>query len=154
MSQPDHAATGGTAVLVGVDGSDGSRAALEYAMGEAAWRALPLRAVMAYAGPDVWVAPEGFVPDARVLHDAAYKDVTALVESVTGARRARGEPVPRVEVEVAMGPASAVLQRLSKGAALLVVGHRGRGGIASRFIGSVGLNCVIHAECTVVVVRG
>jgi nucleotide-binding universal stress UspA family protein len=36
---------------------------------------------------------------------------------------------------------------------LLVVGHRGRGGIARACLGSVGLQCVLHAACPVVVVR-
>jgi nucleotide-binding universal stress UspA family protein len=141
------------AVVVGIDGSEGSRAALEYALDEAVWRDLPVRAVLAYGAADVWATEDGGVPDARTLRDAADREASSLVESAVGARRSRGEPVPPVEVEVAMGPAPAVLERLSRDAALLVVGHRGRGGFASRFIGSVGLSCVIRAACTVVVVR-
>ena len=58
-----------------------------------------------------------------------------------------------VGVEVRSGPAATVLTRLSQSAHALIVGHRGRGGIAGRLIGSVGLSCVVHAETTVVVVR-
>jgi nucleotide-binding universal stress UspA family protein len=142
-------------VVVGVDGSDGSKFALEYAMDEATHRGAPLRAIMAYGGPDVWTTPEGVVPpDAQVLHDAAQREIAAVVEEVSTVRRGRGAPVPAVDLEVAMGPASTVLLHHSRGAAVLVVGHRGRGGLASRIIGSVGLNAVIHADCTVVVVRG
>jgi len=152
MSEPGSAAG---AVVAGVDGSDGSRAALEYAMDEAARRGVPVRAIMAYAGPDVWSSAEGVIPDARILHDAAARDVRALVDDeVSAARAARGAPAPPVvEADIAMGPASTVLIHHSRGAAVLVVGHRGRGGLASRVIGSVGLSAVIHAECTVVVVR-
>lgn len=140
-------------VAVGVDGSDGSRAALAYAMDEAARRGVAVHAITAYAGPDVWSTAEGLVPDARVLHDAAQRELTATLEEVSAARRDQGLPVPEVRSEIAMGPATTVLLHHARGAAVLVVGHRGRGGLASRFIGSVGLNAVIHAECTVIVVR-
>jgi nucleotide-binding universal stress UspA family protein len=46
-----------------------------------------------------------------------------------------------------------VLVRESEHADVLVVGHRGRGAAASRLIGSVGLSAVVHAACTVIVVR-
>lgn len=141
------------AIVVGVDGSDGSRAALEYALDEGARRQLSVRAVMAYEPPYLWVTPKGLVPDARELHRGAKEEASRLVESVTSARQERGDTVPPVEVEVYSGPPSAVLERLSKDAALLVVGNRGRGGTASRFIGSVGLNSVVRAACTVIVVR-
>lgn len=140
-------------VAVGIDGSDGSRAALDYAMDEAARRGVGVHAITAYAGPDVWTTAEGLVPDARVLHAAAQHEVTAAVEEVSARRTSRGLAVPAVRTEVAMGPASTVLLHHARGASVLVVGHRGRGGIASRFIGSVGLSAVIHADCTVVVVR-
>ncbi|MDD7937541.1 universal stress protein [Actinomycetospora lutea] len=149
MSEP---AAGGE-VAVGVDGSEGSRAALDYAMDEAARRGVGVHAITAYAGPDVWSTAEGLVPDARVLHDAAQREATAAVQEVSAVRRERGRPVPEVRTEVAMGPASTVLLHHARGASVLVVGHRGRGGLASRFIGSVGLSAVIHADCTVVVVR-
>ena len=41
----------------------------------------------------------------------------------------------------------------SRQAALLVLGHRGRGAFASTFLGSVGLSCVLHAHCPVTIVR-
>jgi nucleotide-binding universal stress UspA family protein len=40
-----------------------------------------------------------------------------------------------------------------RGADLLVLGHRGRGGFASAVLGSVGLHCVLHALCPVTIVR-
>lgn len=58
-----------------------------------------------------------------------------------------------VELQEAVGRPAQVLVEQSRGAGLLVVGHRGRGGFASALLGSVGLQCVLHAECPVAVVR-
>jgi nucleotide-binding universal stress UspA family protein len=46
-----------------------------------------------------------------------------------------------------------VLIEQAQAADLLVVGHRGRGGLASALLGSVGLHCVLHAACPVIIVR-
>jgi nucleotide-binding universal stress UspA family protein len=143
----------GGSIVVGVDGSDGSRGALEFAVDEALLRNLSVRAVLVYEPPDLWVIPAGVRVDMHELRQAATQKVLAMVESVADARRRRGEAVPVVRAEVHPGPASPVLERLSREAKLLVVGHRGRGEVATRLIGSVGLNCVVHARCTVVVVR-
>lgn len=155
MSDAEPTTHPSDAVVVGIDGSEGSRAALEYALDEAARQNRPLRAVMAYASPaEMWTAPASLLPDARTLHHGAQKAATELVDAATSDRAARGDPMAATTVEVYMGPAAAVLTRLSRGAALLVVGHRGRSGLASHLLGSVGLSCVLHAECTVTVVRG
>jgi nucleotide-binding universal stress UspA family protein len=61
----------------------------------------------------------------------------------------------RVEMEVvgvAGHPATELVEQ-SREAALLVLGHRGRGAIASAFLGSVGLGCALHAHCPVTIVR-
>jgi nucleotide-binding universal stress UspA family protein len=58
-----------------------------------------------------------------------------------------------VDVRVVPGSAGQVLLDQAADADLLVVGHRGRGGIASACLGSVGLQCVLHGACPVVVVR-
>jgi nucleotide-binding universal stress UspA family protein len=52
------------------------------------------------------------------------------------------------------GGAVASLLDASKTAQLLVVGSRGRGGFDGLMLGSVGLQCAMHADCPVVVVRG
>lgn len=153
MSDTEENTTAEGLVVVGIDGSEGSRAALEFAMDEAALRNLRLLAVMVYEPPDLWVFTVGLTADLQGMRHAVEKNAAALVESVTEARTQRGAPVPPVTVEVQSGPASPVLERLSRGANLLVVGHRGRGEVATKLIGSIGLNCVVHAHCTVVVVR-
>jgi nucleotide-binding universal stress UspA family protein len=144
----------GKRVLVGIDDSEGAALALDYALDEAVRRAGSLRAVMAFEPPYIWITSEGVVPPTSDLQHEAKQEATRIVEKAVQARRDRGLAVPATEVEVYSGPPSAVLQRLSKDADVLVVGHRGRGGVASHLIGSVGLNSVIHAACTVIVVRG
>lgn len=65
------------------------------------------------------------------------------------------EPMPdRVEVLGAAGLPAPTLIDLSSDADLLVVGSRGHGGFASMALGSVSLQCVLHARCPVTVVRG
>jgi nucleotide-binding universal stress UspA family protein len=58
-----------------------------------------------------------------------------------------------LEVRTVAGDPAAVLLDEAADADLLVVGHRGRGAIASACLGSVGLHCVVHAPRPVVVVR-
>jgi nucleotide-binding universal stress UspA family protein len=58
-----------------------------------------------------------------------------------------------IAVDAIVGHPGAVLCSAAEGAELLIVGHRGRGTVASTIIGSVGLHCVLHASCPVVVVR-
>ena len=58
----------------------------------------------------------------------------------------------RVDVDAVSGRAGEVLVERARDADLLVVGHRGRGGLRSVALGSVGLNCVLHAPSPVLVV--
>jgi nucleotide-binding universal stress UspA family protein len=58
-----------------------------------------------------------------------------------------------LRVQTVPGAPAAVLVEQAQGADLLVVGHRGRGGVASALLGSVGMHCVLHAPCPVTIVR-
>ena len=58
-----------------------------------------------------------------------------------------------VEKAVVEGPAAQTLIGAAKGAELLVVGSRGRGGFAGLLLGSVSQQCAHHASCPVVIVR-
>ncbi len=140
-------------MLVGIDGSEGSRDALDHAFDEAHWRDVPLVAVTAFDRPDLWITAEGLVPSATALQHAAREQAEATIDAVVAARKDVGAPVPQVHLLVRSGPAAVVLETLSADAALLVVGHRGRGAVASRMIGSTGLSVLLHAACTVTVVR-
>ena len=141
------------AVVVGIDGSPGSRAALDFACDEAQMRGLPIAVAVAWTPPEVWVTPYPLVPSAHDMHTAAIDLATREIAQVLAARAGRGASTPVVELMAASGPAAVILERVSADASMLVVGHRGRGAVASRLIGSVGLSAVVHADCTVVVVR-
>ena len=141
------------AVVVGLDGSGGSRAAFEVACDEAAMRGLPIAAVVAWTPPEVWVTPYPLVPAAQDMHAAAIELARHEIHAVLAARAARGASTPTVELMAAAGPAAVILERLSADATMIVVGHRGRGAVASRLIGSVGLSTVVHARCSVLIVR-
>ena len=139
-------------IVVGVDGSDGSRAALEYAMDEAARRGSGVRVVWAIPETGYWATAYGMTPAligelGRDLEKVGRDMVDAVVAD-------RGDALACVPVDVRAvpGPAAAVLVGQAAEADLLVVGHRGLGGLRSAILGSVGLQCVLHAPTPVTVV--
>lgn len=157
MTENDENREGGV-VVVGVDDSRGAKAALVFAFRDAARRAATVRVVGAYVPPDftqVWLATSR---GADLTEDDGFSvEVRAGVERMVAEVRAElaGEPMPdRVEVVVAAGPPAPTLLEMAGDADLLVVGSRGRGGFASMTLGSVSLQCVMHARCPVTVVRG
>ncbi|WP_448628140.1 universal stress protein [Geodermatophilus sp. URMC 64] len=141
----------GQRVVVGIDGSDGARAALAWALTEAAARDAALEVVTAFPVDFYWADPQlldtGRIDSIRADTEARAR---AMVDEV------RSDPAaPAVEVSVlavAGSPAPHLVQR-SEGAALLVVGSRGRGAVRSTVAGSVALHCAAHARCPVVVVH-
>jgi nucleotide-binding universal stress UspA family protein len=152
-----HAGRWPPRVVVGVDGSPGSRAALVYAFIAAARRGADLEVVSTYSIQTVWIGgyPLG-VPAVATIREEAEARISALVDEVRadGAVRAvPGTADVATAVVVSVGPAAHVLVEASAGADLVVVGSRGRGSVRSVVLGSVALHCVTHARCPVVVVH-
>jgi nucleotide-binding universal stress UspA family protein len=140
-------------VVVGVDGSPESGAALRLAMREAGWRGATVRVVTVYFAPEYWAASYGLAAQPTIEEVIGSQEAVAR-EQLDGA--VAEEPALKdvpVQVVALPGPPAKVLIEQSDGADLLVVGHRGRGGFASAMLGSVGLQCVLHATCPVTVVR-
>jgi len=135
-------------VVVGVDGSAPSRAALRWALDHARLTGARLCPVIAWEVPVYtgWgsMAHEDFGDAAGKLLGEAVHDVLGL------------DPPADVEVveTVLPGHPAQVLIDQSAQARLLVVGSRGHGGFAGTLLGSVSQLCVQHAHCPVVVVRG
>ena len=129
-------------IVVGVDGSPGSRAALRWAHEEAQLRGATLVTVMAWQYPMAASLPAfGAMPAPVDLgEDAAHALQTILTEE--GVSATDEVPITTVVAEGAPTPA------------LLVVGSRGHGGFTGLLLGSVSQQCASHAICPVVVVRG
>jgi nucleotide-binding universal stress UspA family protein len=141
----------GPRVVVGVDGSPGARAALRFALEDAARRGVPVEAVAAYRPPEVWM--DFYAMDdqeADRVRDAAVEKAEAFVAEVVGEVP---QPAPEVRVRAVMGTAAEALIRASAGADLLVVGSRGHGGFSSMLLGSVSMQCALHATSPVTVVH-
>lgn len=135
-------------VLVGVDGSTAAHAALEFAAQEARLRDATLVAVMAVDVPDyAWIDP-------YAVRSHPTEDLLALahqkLDRVLAAAGTEGLEVERVVTAV---PAPRALIDRSADSELLVVGSRGHGGFRGLVMGSVSMQCVLHAQCPVTVVR-
>ncbi len=141
-------------VVVGVDGSAESKAAVAYALRNAAARGESVRAVTAVPEPEMWATGYGVVmlPPVSELLPEAQKTAQEVVDAVVSELGETASGVS-VTVEAVAGPPAQVLLDAAADATELVVGHRGRGGIRSALLGSVGLSCVLHAPGPVTVVR-
>jgi nucleotide-binding universal stress UspA family protein len=145
-------------IVVGVDGSASSQAALRWAAEEAELRGATVEAVHVWAyipapplgepGLVTMPAASGAPVQIEVVRDAAQAELeAALADTFPG-----GTPAG-LEQRLVEGDPAQVLEELSEGAELLVVGHRGRSAIASVLLGSVGKHAVDHSRCPVVIVK-
>ncbi|MFI2642302.1 universal stress protein [Streptomyces sp. NPDC018610] len=136
-------------LVVGVDGSEPSLTAVDWAVDEAARHGLPLRLVHAF----LWERYEGAVP----TDDAEDASERTIAEHLVdrAARRARLRD-PEVEVSCDILPEDAVhaLLRAGNNAFALVTGVRGRGASTAPLLGSTCLAVAARAHCPVLVVRG
>lgn len=140
----------GGPVVVGVDGSASSLAAVRAAAMEAHWRGTRLRLVHAIAWSELHpLGPLSLGPTERALRDAGEPLLTEAEEEASAAA-----PAVDVSRTVVTGDPMAVLEAQSHDAALVVVGSRGRGGFVGLLVGSTGVHLSAHARCPVLVVRG
>jgi nucleotide-binding universal stress UspA family protein len=136
-------------IVVGLDGSPGSKAALQWALDEARLRGWPVRAVLAFPASAA-VPSAGFDPvpiDIEGFDNEAEAALAALVEQ---AGDTSDVEIERVAIP---GPPAQVLIDESEEAKLLVVGSRGIGGVAGLVLGSVSTQIAHHASCPVLIVR-
>jgi nucleotide-binding universal stress UspA family protein len=137
------------AVLVGVDGSPPSLAAVDLALREARLRGRSIRVVYA----DVWARHPAFVDSGSVVVNM-LTDPEAALRAARERISAAGAGDTPVATEVLGGDPAAVLIRESAGAELVVLGHRGHGGFPELLLGSVAAKVAGHAACPVLVTRG
>jgi nucleotide-binding universal stress UspA family protein len=133
-------------VVVGVDGSAGSRVALEWAVTEARLRQGHVTAVTAWESPAVTAGMEGVIWDPASFETAARNEQARMLQ------RVQAGDIAITGLVIAGAPA-AVLLESSQDADLLVVGSRGLGGFNSLLLGSVSTQLVHHAKRPVLVVR-
>lgn len=135
----------GGEVVVGVDGSVAGASAIEFAFAEASLRGAGLRAVHAWNQPVAGGGPFALAS----AEEAAEGERRLLAEALAG----WGERYPDVKVTEQMedGHPVDVLKNASAQADLLVVGSRGRGGLAGLLLGSVSHSLLQHAVCPLVV---
>ena len=153
------AGTGGAGeprVVVGIDGSAGSRAALRHGLDEARRRGARLEVVAAFISPErlAVVNRLPIVTEREAVAAAAEAAARTEVDEVVAGDLAEHPeaPAPPIAVRAVAGDPGPVLTEAAVGAQLLVVGHRGRGGVASTVLGSVAWWCLRHAPCPLTVV--
>jgi nucleotide-binding universal stress UspA family protein len=137
-------------VVVGVDGSRVSDLAVDFALAEAAFRGADLRAIHIWTrtGSD---GLRGRQPAVDHVDDETSARARVLAEAIAG-RRER-YPEVKVDLQVRPGHPGQALVRASGEAQLVVVGARGRGGLAGLLLGSVSQAVLHHADCPVAIVR-
>ncbi|MDN3027820.1 universal stress protein [Streptomyces sp. S.PB5] len=136
-------------LVVGVDGSEPSLRAVDWAADEAVVRGVPLRLVYAC----LWERYEG----AALAHDLGKPAARVLPQDVVGAAAARArarQPGLKVSADVVFEEPEYALVHEARQASALVVGSRGRSGLAEMLLGSVSLTVAAHADCPVIVLRG
>ncbi len=135
-------------IVVGVDGSMASKAALRWALRQAQLTGAVVEAVTAWEFPAVYGYP------APIIDSVNLEELATSVVRDAIAEAAPGADASRIYYKVVEGNAASALLRESAGADLLVVGSRGHGGFVEALLGSTGQHCVHHATCPVVVIRG
>ena len=149
---------GNARIVVGLDGSAAGRAALVFALHDAARRGATIEVVAAFDTAETVAAlcgvPAGSMDSSTEdLRAAVRQQVAAIVEQVSADLAGAWVQPPPVTVTAVAGGATHTLLRAARGADLLVVGSRGRSGLASTVLGSVSMQCVLHATCPVTVVH-
>jgi nucleotide-binding universal stress UspA family protein len=147
---PDSRPTG--LIVVGVDGSEGSRAALAAAVEEAVRTGAEVEAVVTYMAADYWTdLTTVMTPTTEQIRSDLQQRTQQLVDDLLAQRPAGSSPT--VRTNVIEGPAGEVLVHRAGSADLLVVGSRGRGAFRGLLLGSVALHCAMHAPGPVMVVH-
>ncbi|WP_371642321.1 universal stress protein [Streptomyces mirabilis] len=136
-------------IIVGIDGSEPSLRAVDWAADEAALRGAGLRLVYA----SLWERYEG----ACLAHDLGKPSEEVMAQDIvdTAERRAhRRQPGVKVTTDLLPEEPEYALVRESRTALAVVVGCRGRSGLTETLLGSVSVMVAGHAHCPVIVLRG
>lgn len=139
-------------IVVGVDSSHGSRAALRWALTQARLTGAVIEAVAAWQQPATYDYSYGSIPFLSPGDNIAAIAEKVLTETIADIIGAGDDGPVEVRAKVAHGPAAQILLQAAHGADLLVVGSHGHGAFAGMLLGSVSQHCTRHAPCPVVVI--
>ncbi|MFJ3220083.1 universal stress protein [Kitasatospora sp. NPDC086801] len=145
----------GGRIVVGVDGSPPSRAAVRWAARQAGLTGGPLEAVAVWDFPCLY-GEHGLVPPALDGFGPERRAAQILDEALASCPRPDRTPParpPPVRRRLTTGPPGPALVAAAAGAALLVLGNRGRSTPPDAPLGTVAQYCLHHARCPVVIVR-
>lgn len=133
-------------IVVGVDGSEESEAALEWALVDAKRRGARLRVVTGYETPWTFIVTPTY---SELDHE---RDATAMLDRTLDRFR---EHHPDIEIETLVLPRKPALALVdaARDADLLVIGGHGHGRLQGMHLGSVATYCVHHAPCPVLLHR-
>jgi nucleotide-binding universal stress UspA family protein len=142
-------------IIVGIDGSPTSAAAVDWAARDAAMRRVPLTVVNVLNPPRATTlrgVPMLMPPDYMEWQEDEGRAIlhTAIKTAEDSAKQIG--PVD-VRGELMVGSPVPMLVELSKDADMVVVGSHGRGAVARRVLGSVSTGLVHHGHCPVAVVH-
>ena len=134
-------------IVVGVDGSEESLEALRLARRQADLLDCRIEAITVWAYPAMLATP---FPTTE--WSPRVEAERAMADAVETAFEREGIPKDLTQSAVA-GQTAGVLMEASRGAEMLVVGNRGRGGFAGLLLGSVSTTVAAHASCPVLIAR-
>ncbi|NNN19598.1 MAG: universal stress protein [Acidimicrobiaceae bacterium] len=133
-------------IVVGVDGSPSSNAALDWAAQEAEIRGAALELIHAWNYPNL-----GYGGYVAVLEDFE-KDASNILNDVVATVR-EAHPNLKLVSSLLQGPTAQTIMERAKEADMVVVGSRGRGGFTGLLLGSVGQQLVHHCQIPVVIIH-
>jgi nucleotide-binding universal stress UspA family protein len=135
-------------IVVGVDGSPSSLAALDWAARQAEMTGSVLQLITAWN----WPAAYG----SAIVTPSEIPPASIAMRVLEAAEKAVRDVRPGLEIHkyVQEGHPASVLVKASDGATMLVVGCRGHGEFAGMLLGSVSEHCVTSAHCPVVIFHG
>jgi nucleotide-binding universal stress UspA family protein len=138
-------------IIVGVDGSEISRRALDWAVREAGLRGTALTVLAVHqVATNHWTGTAELYPADQPITETMRR---AAEEAVQKAVSQAGEPAPAsVTVRAVSGLPAQELLGASSDADLVVVGTNSGGGLSQMLLGSVTNKVVNHAACPVVVI--
>lgn len=137
----------GYLIVVGVDGSEGGRRALEWAIQEADARGGAVEAVTAWSWDGLDFGPV----TATTAEEEQERAARLLADEIKAMRDRHGSHLP-VAAEVVEGRPSDVLTTAGRAGDLLVLGSHGHSAVHHIALGSVAEDCIRKASCPVVVI--